>query len=50
MKPTQIAAFAALTLFVATPARPDAGYQETAQMTGGSLLRMTQSLPLMGTK
>lgn len=50
MKPTQIAAFAALALFAATPARPDAGYQETAQMTGGSLLRMTQSLPLVGHK
>lgn len=50
MKPTHIAGFAAITLFAAAPAWPDAGYQETSQMTGGSLLRMTQSLPLVGHK
>lgn len=50
MNPTHIAAFLALTLFAAAPAWPDAGYQETSQMTGGSLLRMTQSLPLVGHK
>jgi hypothetical protein len=48
MKLTQIAALLALALFAAAPARPDAGYQETTQMTGGSLLRMTQSMPFVG--
>ncbi|HKR28795.1 MAG TPA: hypothetical protein VJS11_15125 [Acidobacteriaceae bacterium] len=50
MRPAQIAAIVAITLFAAAPARSDAGYQETSQMTGGSLLRMTQSLPLVGHK
>lgn len=50
MNSTHIAAVVALTLFAAAPAWPDAGYQETSQMTGGSLLRMTQSLPLVGHK
>lgn len=50
MKPTHLAAFVALTLFAAAPARPDAGYQETSQMTGGSLLKMTQSIGFISHK
>ena len=48
MKLMQIAALVAIAFFAAAPARADAGYQETTQMTGGSLLRTMKSIPFMG--
>lgn len=48
MKSTYTAALVAVTLFAAAPARPDAGYQETTQMTGGSLMSTMKSIPFMG--
>lgn len=47
MKSTHTAVLVAVTFFAAASARADAGYQETTQMTGGSLLRMTQSMPFV---
>lgn len=44
MNSARIAALSAVMLLAVAPARPDAGYQETTQMTGGSLMKMTQSL------
>ena len=44
MKPTHIAASVCIALLAAAPAWADASYQETTQMTGGSLMRMTKSM------
>jgi hypothetical protein len=45
MRPTYLAATLVCTALLATtPAWADASYQETTQMTGGSLLRMTHSM------
>lgn len=44
MKPTHVPVLVAIALLAAASAHADASYEETSQVTGGSLLKMTKSM------